>query len=387
MPRIESDNAISRRNCLAGMASAAILAPAAMVQGRGGFAPAPEGFFRRLYVACPGIRNYLEYGGHGLLAFDVSDNHRFLKRIPLGGVDESGKPINVKGICASAETRKLYVSTIKTLQCIDLVSEKLLWERSYDKGCDRMSISPDGTVIYQPSFEKDQWYVLDAASGDEITRIAPDSRAHNTVFGPDGKEVYLAGLGSPLLTVAETATHTAVRTVGPFSASIRPFTVNSSQTLVFVCVNNLLGFEVGDLKTGEFLHRVAVQGFEPGKVKRHGCPSHGIGMTPDETEIWVCDAHNQRMHVFDATVMPPKQKLSIPVRDEPGWITFCIDAPIAWPSTGDVIDMTTHKVIGSLTDETGAQVMSEKLLEIDFRDGLPVRAGDQFGIGGKSEPV
>src|SRR6476620_764013 len=31
---------------------------------------------RLLYVATPGIRNYLEYGGHGLLVFDMDDGHR-----------------------------------------------------------------------------------------------------------------------------------------------------------------------------------------------------------------------------------------------------------------------------------------------------------------------
>jgi hypothetical protein len=373
---------LDRREFLAAVAATSVLGSSGAARAEG-LGAERGGFERRLYVACPGVRNYLEYGGHGLLVFDVDAQHRFLKRIPLGGLDPAGKPINVKGICASALTKKLYVSTIKTLQCVDLVSEQLLWERAYDKGCDRMSMSPDGRVIYQPSFEQDQWYVLDAATGDEITRITPNSKAHNTVFGPDGKECYLAGLGSPLLTVADTATHKPARTVGAFSAAIRPFTVNGSQTLVFVCVNELLGFEVGDLKTGKMLHRVEVEGLQKGPVKRHGCPSHGIALTPDETEIWVCDATNQRLHVFDVTVSPPRQKLSIPVRDEPGWITFSIDAPIAWPSTGDVIDMTTHKVIGGLTDETGAMVMSEKLLEIDFRDGVPVRAGDQFGIGAK----
>ena len=87
--------------------------------------------------------------------------------------------------------------------------------------------------------------------------------------------------------------HSSIGTVGPFSASIRPFTVNGRQTLCFVNVNELLGFEVGDLTTGKKLHRVEVQGFEKGPVKRHGCPSHGIGLTPDEKELWVADAHNQ----------------------------------------------------------------------------------------------
>ena len=336
---------------------------------------------RQLYVAVPGLRNYLEYGGHGVLVFDIDDGHKFVKRIPTAGVDESGKPINVKGICANAQTKRLYVSTIKTLQSLDLTTGKLLWEKAFDGGCDRMAIAPDGKVLYVPSFEKDHWNVVDGQSGTVITRIEPKSGAHNTVYGLDGKHVYMAGLRSPLLTVAETATHTASKTVGPFSASIRPFTVNGKQTLCFVCLNDLLGFEVGSITTGEKLHRVEVVGFQKGPVKRHGCPSHGIGITPDEKEIWVCDAFNQQMHVFDATVMPPKQITSLKVRDEPGWITFSLDGKFAYPSTGEVFDVATRKVIATLTDENGTAVQSEKMLEIDWRGNDPIRTGDQFGVG------
>jgi hypothetical protein len=129
------------------------------------------------------------------------------------------------------------------------------------------------------------------------------------------------------------------------------------------------------------IHRVEVQGFKKGAVKRHGCPSHGIGLTPDEKEIWLCDATNKRVHLFDGTAMPPKPITSIELRDEPGWVTFSIDGKYGYPSTGDVIDTATRKIVAHLTDETGAAVQSEKLLEIDFRDGKPVRNGDQFGIG------
>lgn len=87
------------------------------------------------------------------------------------------------------------------------------------------------------------------------------------------------------------------------------------------------------------------------------------------------------MHIFDVTEMPPKQLESIEVRDEPGWITFSIDGTLAWPSSGDVIDVESRQIIATLMDEEGRAVGSEKLLEIDFVDGKPVRAGDQFGIG------
>lgn len=344
--------------------------------------PAPAMAERHLlYVAVPGIRNYLERGGHGVLVFDLDRGHRFVKRIPARGLGADGKPLNVKGVVASAATGRLYVSTLQFVTCFDLRTDQIFWEKAYDGGCDRMSLSPDGRVMYLPSLEKQHWHVVDALTGDVLKRLEPIPRAHNTVYGLDGRHVYLAGIGSPLLHVADAATHTLVRSVGPFGSGIRPFTVNGRQTLAFVNVNGLLGFEVGDITTGKMLHRVEVAGFKPGVPKRHGCPSHGIGLTPDEKEVWVCDAANQRMHLFDATVMPPKQVASIEVRDDPGWITFSLDGKYAYPSTGQVIDVATRKIVATMTDETGAIAESEKIVEIHFAGGKPVRTGDQFGIG------
>jgi len=347
------------------------------------FAPAAENTLSGnfLYVACPGVRNYVEYGGHGLLVFDMDRGHRFVKRIPLGGLDEKGQPINVKGVCASAVTGRIYVSTIQTLMCVDLVSEKLLWEKAYEGGCDRMSIDPNGKFIYLPSFEGPHWNVVDTISGEVLAKLTPDSGAHNTMVGADGKFAYLAGLKSPLLSIADTSKHKLVRGVGPFTAAIRPFTINAAQTRCYVCVNELLGFEVGDITTGKKLSRVEVQGFSKGKIKRHGCPSHGIGLTPDEREVWVVDAFNQRLHIYDNTVEPPKPVMNIELRDEPGWITFSLDGRWAYPSTGQVIDVQSKKIVAQLTDEHDAAVQSEKMVQIGFKDGRPVAVADQFGIG------
>lgn len=335
-----------------------------------------------LYVAAPGIRNDLAWGGSGVLVFDMDHGHKFVKRIPFSVPDEKGAPRNVKGVCANAGTRRLYISTTHTLTCIDLKTEKKLWEKAFEGGCDRMSMTADGKSLYLPSFEKDFWNVVDAASGDIIKRIdTPNTGSHNTVVDASGVRAYLAGLRSPMLRVVDAGTHDVVKEAGPFSSAIRPFTINGKGTLCFVNVNGLLGFEVGDLTTGAKLHRVEVRGFNIGPPKRHGCPSHGVGLTPDEREVWVCDAFNKRMHYFDATVMPPKQLGSIECRDDPGWITFSIDGKLAYPSSGEVVDVATHKILTTLEDEEGRHVASEKLLEIDFKDGQPVRHGDQFGIG------
>lgn len=342
---------------------------------------ANTGTQRLLYVGAPGIRDYLEYGGHGVLVFDIDHGHRFVKRITFAGLDEKGRPLNVKGIAANATTKRLYVTTTRTLSCLDLVTEKVLWEKAYEGGCDRLALGPEGKVIYLPSLEQAHWHVVDALTGEVLKRLEPGSGAHNTIYGLDGQHAYLAGLKSPLLRVTETKSHTVTHEVGPFSNVIRPFTINGSGTLCFVNVNDLLGFEVGDLVTGKMLHRVEVQGYKKGPTKRHGCPSHGIGLTPDEKELWLCDSFNRRLHVFDATVSPPKQTESILLRDEPGWVTFSIDGHYAYPSTGDVVDTATRKIVTTLKDEHGTEVQSEKLLEMDFANGQPVRVGDQFGLG------
>lgn len=335
---------------------------------------------RYMYVAVPGIRNYLGYGGHGILVFDMDNNHRFVKRIATQGLGTNGRPENVKGVAVSVHLNSIYVSTLNKLQRIDLTSEKVLWEKTYEGGCDRMSISPDGKIMYLPALEKDFWNVVDCEKGDVITKIKVVKRSHNTVYGLSGDHAYLADISSPYLHVTDTKTHKIVKQVGPFGDGIRPFTINGKETLAFVNVDGLLGFEVGDLQTGKVLARVVVEGWNMGDVRRHGNPSHGIALTPDEKELWVSDGYNMRMHVFSAA-SPYQQLTTIPLVDMPGWITFSLDGKYAYPSSGEVIDVKTRKVLLMLQDEFFNNVSSEKMVEIHMEGNKAVKAGDQFGLG------
>ena len=79
-------------------------------------------------------------------------------------------------------------------------------------------------------------------------------------------------------------------------------------------------------------------------------------------------------YAFDVTALPPKQLASIPLfvdpkeQPHPGWITFGIDGRFAYPDGGAVIDTKTKQVVARIPT-------SEKLIEIDFRNGKPVKAG------------
>jgi DNA-binding beta-propeller fold protein YncE len=337
-----------------------------------------------LYVASPGIRNYTQHGGVGILVFDIKKGYKFVRRIPTWDVPPGKQPQNVKGIVASAKTGIVYVTSLDHLIAVDAITGKRVWENTCNSGCDRLAISPDGKTLYVPELEGPAWHVVDAATGGVIATIETNSGSHNTIYAADGSRVYLAGLKLPSLLIADPRTQKVVSSVGPFDNVIRPFTVNGSNTLAFVNINGLLGFEVADIRTGKKLYRVEVAGYTQGPVKRHSCPSHGIALTPDEKELWLADCANSAIHVFDLTVMPPRQVTSIKARDCVGWLSFSMDGRFAYSSTGEIIDSGTKKIVASLRDEQGREVQSEKLLDLEIANGKVIHAGNQFGVGMKT---
>jgi DNA-binding beta-propeller fold protein YncE len=336
-----------------------------------------------LYAASPGIRNYTEYGGVGILVFDIDHGYKLVRRIPTWDTPKGQKVQNVKGIVASAKTGTVYVTSLDHVIAVDAITGKRLWDRIYEGGCDRLAISPDGKLLYVPELEGPAWHVVNAGTGEVISTLTTNSGSHNTIYSAHDDRVYLAGLKSPLLSIADGPSGKVVGTVGPFDNVIRPFTVNGSNQLAFVNINGLLGFEVGDIKSGKKLYRVEVEGYKQGPVKRHGCPSHGIALSPDEKELWLADCANSAIHVFDASVMPPKQMTTLKASDCVGWLSFSMDGRFAYSSTGEIFDASTKKIVATLKDENGQPVQSEKMLDLEIENGKVIRAGNQFGVGMK----
>jgi hypothetical protein len=136
---------------------------------------------------------------------------------------------------------------------------------------------------------------------------------------------------------------------------------------VYVNLDGVLGYEIGDIQNGKKIARVDVTGFEKRRGS-HLTTSHGVNITPDQKEIWISNDAGPFVHVFDCTTAPHQQIADIKLNDKNGWITFSIDGQYAYPSSGDVIDTKTKKIVAKLVE-------SEKLLEIQFEHGKAVRVG------------
>ena len=314
--------------------------------------------------------------GTGILVFDMDHDHAFVRRIEIPSLAEG-----VRGVCASAATDRLYITTsVHRLVCMDLRTDKILWEKKYDTGCDRAAITPDGKVLYVPSgwwIHDNCWLVVDALTGEEIApRIKVDGPSHNTLTSLDGRYAFLAS--STRLSVVDTHKHEVIQSISPIGEfGVFPFTVNGANTRAYVCLGKTVGFDVADLASGTVLGRVLTEG-EP--IKRR---THGVALTPNEKEIWISDQGGNAVYVFDNTVWPPKQSAKIKIsKGGHGWVAFSLDSRWAYTSSTEVIDAKERKLTSIFKDEKGKAVCGSKFVEIVFGgDGEVKAVGDQFGVG------
>lgn len=313
--------------------------------------------------------------GTGFLVFDMNDNHKLLRRIDIPVFKEG-----IRGCCANAVNKKLYITTnVHRMICFDLLTEKIAWEKVYDTGCDRAAITPDGKTIYNPSgwwMHDNCWLVNSGLTGEEIApRIKLKSPSHNTLVSLDGRRAYL---GSHVtLSVVDTTTHKIIQDITPIGESgVFPFTVNGAATRAYVCLGKTVGFDIADLTTGKVLVRVTTDG---APIKRR---THGVGLTPDEKEIWVSDQGGNALYVFDNTLFPPKQTHKIDIsKGGHGWVAFSLDGQYAYSSSTEIIDSRTKKPIATFKDEQGKPFASSKFVEVVFKDNDVTAVGDQFGVG------
>lgn len=338
----------------------------------------PDGRF--LYMSTPDGAQRAGSSDPGILIFDINDGHKFVRRIDIPVFSEG-----IRGFTGCTATKSLYYSTTGgTLGCYDLVTGTIKWQSKFKQGCDRSCITPDGKRIYAPTrwwwrSEKDGFIVVDAATGKKVDQIAVNKRAHNSIASLDGKYVYLGT--EVTLTQFRANDGKVLQTISPVGESgVFPFTVNSANTRAYVCLGKHAGFDIVNLETGMVTDRVFATDPKTGKKIRHR--THGAGMTPDETELWISDQAGRKLFIFDITKSPPAPKGHVDLSTGAyGWVTFSLDGVYAYCHTPDVFDARTRKKVASLAGPNGKAFASSKFIEVQFAEGKVSRISNEFGLG------
>ena len=353
-------------------------------------------------TSAAGVHHYeYVFPDGSMYVYDMDAHQRLLQHVALPMAQ------GIRGVVASPATHTLYISYggdgggngSGSLLAYDLLAGRVLWTRALNSGIDSMAISPDGGRIYMPSGELDSsgvWSVLDARDGSVISTIHAGAGAHNTVMGPDGRDVYLGGREHNYLEVADTASGRVIKNIGPLRSGVRPFTINGRQTLAYTTATGFLGFQVSSITSGKVLYTQAFPGFgwNPSSFAP-SAPSHGISLSPDERSVWVIDAPNSYVHVFAVAQVPRRAprllaniRLSQPMSGDEapcaydctrdGWIQHSRDGRFVYVGdSGDVFDAHTFRRVAYLPTLRNTR----KMLEIDWRGGVPVATTSRQGVG------
>ena len=335
---------------------------------------------RRLYAVNQAARDR-----GSISVYDIDAGHRLIRTIQT-----VPRVKDVRGVAASAATGKLYVAYHDAagtgrIYCLNLYDDTVLWDKAVSPGVDRLAISPDGRLLYVPTWEDgsaDYINVVDANSGEIVRRVYFSNHSHDTQYplsGPIFQETKAKDGSGDYLYRIDPQSY-AVSRIGPYAGILGPYAVDSQSRHVVNDVTHLWGMQVADLTTGEIV-TANLPGQPPGDLWL----MHGIGWTPDQNEVWQTSAASDpHVYVWDMrNRMAPVLKDRLTLRSGRGshWLTFDIKGDYGYVAPNknsadgtEIFDARTHASVGMIGS-------SEDLLEIDFASGKISQVGDQYGIG------
>jgi len=317
--------------------------------------------------------------------YDIAAEHRLIKTIRT-----VPNVADVRGVAASAVTGKLYVayidvSGIGMVYCLNIYDDTIFWNRPISPGVDRLAIDPDVLLLYISTWEggsADYINVVDANTGEVARKVHFSNRSHDTLYplsGPIFQETKADDGSGKYLYLIDPKSY-AVSRVGPYSGILGPYAVDSTSNYVVNNVMHLWGMQVANLKTGQII-TANLPDHPPGDPGL----LHGIGWTPDQSEVWESSSGSDpRVYIWamDSPMAPVlKQTLTLKSGRGSHWVTFDVTGDHGYVAPGksssdgtEIFDPRTHALLGVIGS-------TEDMIAIEFVDGKISRVGDQFGIG------
>jgi YVTN family beta-propeller protein len=283
--------------------------------------------------------------GDDVTVVDVA-THKTIGKIVVG--------LHPHGIAVPASQDVVLVTIEGTkpgeLVWIDPFTDKVIKRMPIGPAPNQLAVTPDGKFAYIPA--SDGYYeVVDLGQAKIIERIFTGGRPHNTLCSADGKRMYLAPMGSPKkVTIVDVATHKPIGVI-PFSNVVRPVALTLDEKRLFAEVDGLVGIELADVAERKMIHRVPAE--LSSEFKKQASRSHGLGIRPDQKEIWECDVEHMEVHVYDITGERPKQVATVPMGGRVYWLTFSPDGKYCYVSVRSrnetaVVDTQTREIIARI---------------------------------------
>jgi DNA-binding beta-propeller fold protein YncE len=225
--------------------------------------------------------------------------------------------------------------------------------------------TPDGKWIYIPCADS-HWYVVDGEQKQVVKKIHTGGRPHNTVVSPDGKRMYLSPMGYPhSVTVVDiNGGHQVIGEI-PFKDVTRPPAITRDERFFFQNIDNMLGFQVADIAQRRVVK--TIEHFIPTERRGEWSRSHGLGVRPDQREIWSCTVEHHLVHVHELSSGNYDEIARITLPGPVYWLSFSPDSKYCFVSVRSkrqvaVIDCLSKNIVTML--DAGAAVKRTQVVGV-----------------------
>ena len=254
---------------------------------------------------------------------------------------------HVHCIALTPDGRRLFTTSEldHTLVISDTATNKIIGTVNLPGKPNQCAVTPDGHYVTVPIRDGDSVAIVDV-NQQKIVKVLPIKEPHNSVNMGSNRYTFVSSMGSHEIDVIdfEKLDYSAHIPVG---GRPRPFVISKDGRTMFVAISDRHGFNIVDIPEKKVVQRVEMPSEHPAppRPREYETPdtyTHGLALTPDETEVWVTSLLDDCIYIYD--LKANKITGHLKTGDGPNWVVFSPDGKYGCVSSTDSEDVAIFDV-------------------------------------------
>jgi YVTN family beta-propeller protein len=188
------------------------------------------------------------------------------------------------------------LQTGRGLAVVDVATNSLLTTLPLASDGFNLIVAPNGARVYATTADG-TLYVVNTASNTIVTTLSVGAAANGLAFNSDGSVLYVSSRDAGTVVAINPATNTILRTyIVPGMPQRLAVSADGNELYV---ANEVTGLDVVDLNSG------AISSIN------FGSPGYGLGLTPDDRQLYVLLPETGEVRVLDRSTRAPLKTLFV----------------------------------------------------------------------------
>lgn len=290
---------------------------------------------------------YVTNSGSGDISVIDLGTLKVMGDIPVGAA--------VHGAAVEADGRKLFttIESNNTLRVINTATNKIEATIKLTGRPNQCAVTPNGKYVAVPIRDGNSVDIVDVAQR-KVVKVLPVKIPHNCFDAGSNRYIFVSSMGSDEIDRIDLTTmQYAGKT--PVGGVPRPYVVTKDGRTMYVALSDLHGFAIVDVATNRVIQKFRMPAENltprPHPFEPINTLTHGLGLTPDETELWVTSLLDDCMYVYN--IATKKIVARVPTGVAPNWVTFSPDGKYCCVSNAgsddvSIIDVKTRKEVARI---------------------------------------